>query len=199
MDFLRNHVEALIFCAPEPAKIEDMQAVLEEMLDAKVPEKDITQALQLLEEKYKDDAFSFELVMAGGGYQFLTKPSYQGAINLLLKQKSKKKLSNSAMETLAIIAYKQPVTKAGTEQIRGVGCDYAIQKLLEKELIEVKGKAETVGKPILYGTSQKFLDYFGINSVEELPTLKDFERPDNEITPEEGKTEPREEPETPAE
>jgi segregation and condensation protein B len=89
-------------------------------------------------------------------------------------QRSKKKLSQAALETLAIIAYKQPVTKLDVEQIRGVNCDYSIQKLLEKELIAITGKAESVGKPILYGTSSLFMDYFGINSITELPQLKDF-------------------------
>ena len=90
-------------------------------------------------------------------------------------------MSNSSLETLSIIAYKQPVTKGEVEQIRGVGCDYAVQKLLEKELIEIKGKADSIGKPILYGTSDKFMDYFGINDLSDLPTLKDFASTENEI------------------
>ena len=122
-----------------------------------------------------------ELVKSGGGYQFLTKPAYQASIGILLKQQSKKRLSNSALETLSIIAYKQPVTKSEAEQIRGVSCDYSIQKLLEKELIEIKGKSEGVGRPLLYGTSQKFMDYFGINDLKELPTPKDFSTEENSI------------------
>ena len=93
-------------------------------------------------------------------------------INLLQAQRSKKKLSQAALETLAIIAYKQPATKTDIEQIRGVNCDYSIQKLLEKELIAITGKSEAVGKPILYGTSNLFMDYFGINNMEELPSYK---------------------------
>jgi segregation and condensation protein B len=83
-------------------------------------------------------------------------------------------LSQAALETLAIIAYKQPVTKPDIEQIRGVNCDYSIQKLLEKELISIIGKSEAIGKPILYGTSTVFMDYFGINSIDELPQIKEF-------------------------
>ena len=90
-------------------------------------------------------------------------------------------MSTSALETLAIVAYKQPITKSEVEQIRGVNCDYAIQKLLEKELIEIKGKADTVGKPLIYGTNDKFMDYFGINSLNDLPTPKDFRQEENEI------------------
>ncbi|MFT6871424.1 MAG: segregation and condensation protein B, partial [Roseivirga sp.] len=87
----------------------------------------------------------------------------------------------SALETLSIIAYKQPTTKSELEQIRGVNCDYSVQRLLEKELIEIKGKSENVGRPILYGTSDQFMDYFGINDLKDLPTPKDFATPDNEI------------------
>lgn len=151
------------------------------MFEADVPIKDIEEAIVALEEKYASDQYSFEPVKSGGGYQFLTKPAYQTSISILLKQQSKKRLSNSALETLAIIAYKQPVTKGDMEQIRGVNCDYSVQKLLEKELIEIKGKSEAVGRPLLYGTSQNFIDYFGINDLNELPTLKDFEQKDNEI------------------
>jgi segregation and condensation protein B len=111
----------------------------------------------------------------------LSKPAYQSSIGILLKQQSKKRLSNSALETLSIIAYKQPVTKSQIEQIRGVNCDYTTQKLLEKELIEILGKADSIGRPLLYGTSAKFMEYFGINDLSELPTPKDFSSEDNTI------------------
>ena len=144
-----------------------------EMFGADVPAEDIQRALALLQEKYSADTFSFEPVKSGGGYQFLTKPAYQASIGILLKQQSKKRLSTSSLETLSIIAYKQPLTKSEIEQIRGVNCDYAVQKLLEKELVEIKGKSEGVGRPLLYGTSAKFMDYFGINSSEELPKIRE--------------------------
>jgi segregation and condensation protein B len=92
----------------------------------------------------------------------------------MLKQQSKKRLSTSAMETLSIIAYKQPISKSEIENIRGVNCDYAVQKLLDKGLIEITGKAETIGRPMLYGTTSKFMEYFGINDISELPTPKEF-------------------------
>ncbi len=151
------------------------------MFDADVPSEDISKGLKHIQEKFKTDEFSMELLKSGGGYQFLTKPAYQASIGILLKQQSKKRLSNSALETLSIIAYKQPITKSEAEQIRGVNCDYAIQKLLEKELVEIKGKSEGVGRPILYGTSQRFMDYFGINDLKELPTPKDFSTEENSI------------------
>ncbi|MEM9325923.1 MAG: SMC-Scp complex subunit ScpB [Bacteroidota bacterium] len=174
MDYLRHHVEALIFCSPKPISIDDIRACLREMFDAEVPAEDIEQSIEDLKSQYEHDRYSFTLIQSGGGYQFLTKPAYQASIGILLKQQSKKRLSNSALETLAIIAYKQPVTKNEIEQIRGVNCDYAVQKLLEKELLEVKGKSDGIGRPILYGTSKKFMDYFGINDLKDLPTPKDF-------------------------
>ncbi|MFC2124399.1 SMC-Scp complex subunit ScpB [Bacteroidota bacterium] len=157
MDFLTNHIEALIFCSPKPIKVDELINCLTEMFEADVPEKDINDSIERLRKKYEGEEFSFNIEKSAGGYQFLTKPAYQSSIGILLKQQSKKRLSNSALETLSIIAYKQPVTKSEIEQIRGVNCDYTTQKLLEKELIEIKGKAETVGRPILYGTSEKFM------------------------------------------
>jgi segregation and condensation protein B len=181
MDFLLNHIEALIFCSPTPTKVADIKACLTEMFNADVPEEDIVNAIKRLEEKYESEDYSFQVYKAGGGYQFLTKPAYQASIGIMLKQQSKKRLSTAAMETLSIIAYKQPVSKTDVENIRGVNCDYAVQKLLDKGLIEIRGKAETVGRPLLYGTSPKFMEYFGINDVTELPTPKDFTQEVNTI------------------
>lgn len=144
------------------------------MFETEVSLEDIQEAINSLIEKFRSEHFSFEVVHLAGGYQFLTKPAYQSSISILLKQQSKRRLSTSALETLSIIAYKQPITKSQVEQIRGVNCDYAVQKLLEKELLEIKGKADSVGKPMLYGTSQQFMEYFGINSLADLPTPKEF-------------------------
>lgn len=181
MDFLGQHIEALIFCAQKPIKLAEIRACLSEMFEAEIPEEHVKEALKGILEKYADDAFPFEVIKSGGGYQFLTKPAYQASISILLKQQSKKRLSTSALETLSIIAYKQPVTKSEIEQIRGVNCDYSVQKLLEKELIEIKGKSDSIGRPLLYGTSDMFMDYFGINDLKDLPTPKDFATPENEI------------------
>ncbi len=174
MDFLQNHIEALIFCSSTPIKIADIKACLSEMFNADVPEEDIDGAIQRLEEKFSSEDFSFQLFKSAGGYQFLTKPAYQTSIGIMLKQQSKKRLSTSAMETLSIVAYKQPISKTELENIRGVNCDYAVQKLLDKGLIEITGKAETIGRPMLYGTTVKFMEYFGINELAELPVPKEF-------------------------
>ncbi len=174
MDFLQNHIEALIFCSPSPIKVAEIRSCLSEMFNAEVPEEDIINAIKRLDEKFQSEEFSFQLSRSAGGYQFLTKPAYQASIGILLKQQSKKRLSVSAMETLAIIAYRQPISKPEVETIRGVNCDYAIQKLLDKGLVEITGKADTVGRPLLYGTTTKFMEYFGINDLADLPTPKDF-------------------------
>ncbi|RAI89910.1 segregation and condensation protein B [Algoriphagus yeomjeoni] len=151
------------------------------MFEAEIPMEHIDQAIGDLIEKYLSEEFSFQLEKSGGGYQFLTKPAYQTSISILLRQQSQKRLSTAQLETLSIIAYKQPVTKGDIEQIRGVNSDYSVQKLLEKELVDIKGKSEGVGRPMLYGTSRKFMEYFGINSLSELPQPKDFSQPDNQI------------------
>ncbi|EMR01290.1 Segregation and condensation protein B [Cesiribacter andamanensis AMV16] len=151
------------------------------MFGAQVPLEDIQGALAQLQERYASPDYAFELVALAGGFQFLSKPAYAAGVSILLKQQSKKRLSTSALETLSIIAYKQPITKSEVEQIRGVNCDYTIQKLLEKELVEIKGKADSIGRPLLYGTSPKFEEHFGLNSLRDLPTPKDFSADDNKI------------------
>lgn len=181
MDFLSNHVESLIFCSSEPISEDEIKKCLDEMFETDIPEEDIEKTILALEQKYQSEIFSFSIDRIAGGLQFLTKPAYQASISILLKQKSKKRLSTSALETLAIIAYRQPITKSEIEQIRGVNCDYAVQKLLEKELLEIKGKSDAIGRPVLYGTNNRFMEYFGINSLEELPQIKDFESKGNEI------------------
>lgn len=151
------------------------------MFEAEVPEEHVLTAIKELRNKYQSEDYSFQIEFLGGGFQFLTKPAYQTSISILLKQQSQKRLSTAQLETLSIIAYKQPITKGEIEQIRGVNSDYSVQKLLEKELVEIQGKSEGVGRPLIYGTSEKFMEYFGINSVSELPQPKDFSNPDNQI------------------
>jgi segregation and condensation protein B len=186
MDFLQNHVEALIFCSPGPIRESEIQAALVEMFGAEIPIEDIRAAIGQLQGRYQDESFALEIIHSGGGFQFMTKPAYQVSIGILLKQQSKKRLSTSALETLSIIAYRQPITKSDIEKIRGVNCDYSLQRLLEKGLIEIKGKSQGVGRPLIYGTSERFMEYFGINDLRELPTLRDIQPEENEIGAEQG-------------
>ncbi|MCS7018495.1 MAG: SMC-Scp complex subunit ScpB [Cytophagales bacterium] len=172
--YLTNHIEAMIFCAPSPVSFEELHRCLQEMLATEIPVEDVVAALSALEARYSSDQTAIQLLKVAGGYQMLTKPAYRQSVALLLKNTSKKRLSQAALETLAIIAYKQPVTKAQIEQIRGVACDYALQKLLEKELIEIKGKSDAPGRPLLYGTSLAFMQYFNLNDLKDLPQPKDL-------------------------
>ena len=131
-------------------------------------------ALEGIQEKYSTEFYPFELKQSGGGWQFLTKPDFHKTIAQLNGDKFLKRLSNAALESLAIIAYKQPITKGEVEAIRGVNSDYSIQKLLEKELISISGRNEHLpGKPLVYSTSKNFMDYFGINSTDDLPKIRE--------------------------
>ena len=169
--------EALIFSAKQAISLEEIKACLEKVYEKEEEGIDETLLKSLIEQiqlKYSETVFPFELVPISQGYMFMTKQEYHRTISVYLNQKSKKRLSRAALETLAIIAYKQPVTKAEIEQIRGVNCDYSVQKLLEKDLVQMEGRSDAAGRPMLYGTGQFFMDYFGIESIEDLPQLKDI-------------------------
>jgi segregation and condensation protein B len=181
LEFLTQHIESLIFATEHPINKEDMLACLEETFETPFKEEDLDEALEEIRERYKQDVFAFELVEIAKGYQFLTKGAYHNTVGTYLKQTTKKRLSRAALETLALVAYKQPVSKSEMEKIRGVSCDYSIQKLLEKELVTILGRADSPGRPLLYGTTEKFMDYFGIQSLKDLPKPKDFRAPDSEV------------------
>lgn len=185
MENIRQHIEALIFSTEQPISLADIRRCVEILANVLYREDQILEHLDALKQKYDDAQFAFELLQIGGGYQFLTKSDYHEIIGIYLKQTTRKKLSQAALETLSIVAYKQPVTKTELEQIRGVSCDYALQKLLEKELVSICGRSDAPGRPLLYGTSERFMDYFGINSLKDLPKLKDFKQSDSQIGEEE--------------
>lgn len=184
MENLHQNIEALIFSSETAVSKEDIVVCIQKLYPESIIEEAlIEQHLQDILQKYKADYFSFELRVIGGGYQFFTKPAYHKTVSILIGQKEKKRLSTAALETLSIIAYKGPITKSECEAVRGVNCDYSVQKLLEKELIEVAGRLEhAVGKPVLYKVTPLFLDYCGTNSTEELPKLKDVIAPEGENT-----------------
>lgn len=181
MDNLTTYIESLVFASDQPISRDDVRYALENCFDTSLAPEDIDIAVEALKEKYQDDGFSIEVSEIAGGLQFMTKPSYHHVIGSHLKLITNKRLSRVALETLAIIAYKQPVTKSELEKIRGVNCDYAIQKLLEKELISMAGRSDGPGRPLLYATSEKFMDYLGIKDIQELPKLRDIEPVENSI------------------
>ena len=181
MEFLKQHVEALIFVSPQAIALADLHSVLAEVFQAEVPEVALLDAIAAIEAQYRQDQYAFELIEIAGGYQFMTKGAYHNTVAVHLKQTTKKRLSQAALETLAIVAYKQPVSKSDLEAIRGVNCDYALQKLLEKELVMITGRSEGPGRPLLYATSEKFMDYMGIKTLTDLPRPKDFKEVENMV------------------
>ncbi|MBV6653333.1 MAG: SMC-Scp complex subunit ScpB [Mameliella sp.] len=181
MDPIIPHIESLIFASDEPITLSEIRACLETVLETKFKEVELKEGIANLQERYAQDHFGFELAEIAEGYQFLTKPAYHNTVGTFLRQTTRKRLSRAALETLSIIAYRQPISKSNMEKIRGVSCDYSVQKLLEKELVEIKGRDEGPGRPLLYGTSGKFMDYFGLKSLEDLPKPKEFKEADFEI------------------
>ncbi|MBS1597530.1 MAG: SMC-Scp complex subunit ScpB [Bacteroidetes bacterium] len=171
------HIEALIFASDKPLTTAEITELLNHALgfmEDKLTLEQIETSLEDILKKYEDEVYPFEIKQSGGGWQFLTKKEYHKTVAQLNGEKFLKRLSTAALETLAIIAYKQPVTKGEIESIRGVNSDYSIQKLLEKELIVITGRNEDMpGKPLVYATSRLFMDYFGINSSADLPKLKE--------------------------
>lgn len=171
------HIEALIFASDKPLTTLEITELVNSafaFMDDKIILDQVESAIEAITEKYRSEFYPFEMIMSGGGWQFLTKKEYHKTIAQLNGEKFLKRLSSAAMETLAIVAYKQPVTKGEIETIRGVSSDYAVQKLLEKELILITGRNEKLpGHPLLYATSKNFMDYFGINSADDLPKIKE--------------------------
>jgi segregation and condensation protein B len=172
------HVEAIIFASEKPVTTLDLLELLNSaiaFMEERATLDQVESAVAAIREKYDSEFYPFEVRESGGGWQFLTKGAYHKTVAVLNGEKFLKRLSTAALETLAIIAYKQPITKGEIESIRGVNCDYAVQKLLEKELVMITGRKENApGQPLIYATSKTFMDYFGINSAEELPKLSDI-------------------------
>ena len=171
------HIEALIFASDKPLTSLEITDLLNQafgFMEDKIVAEQVDAALEGIVEKYNSEFYPFEVRQSGGGWQFLTKKDYHKTVAQLNGEKFLKRLSAAALETLAIIAYKQPVTKGEIESIRGVSSDYAVQKLLEKELIIISGRNEKLpGHPLVYATSKNFMDYFGINSADDLPKIKE--------------------------
>jgi segregation and condensation protein B len=172
------HIESLIFASDKPLTTLEITELVNNafgFMEDKITLDQVESAMEGITEKYNADFYPFEVRMSGGGWQFLTKKEFHKTIAQLNGDKFLKRLSSASLETLAIIAYKQPVTKGEIEAIRGVSSDYAVQKLLEKELIIICGRNEKMpGHPLLYATSKAFMDYFGINSADDLPKIREI-------------------------
>ena len=176
---VREIVEALFFATDEPLTIRQVLDIFNALDDGQKPrgisEEIILSTVRDLNEEYGRTGRAFRIARVAGGYQFATLPQFAVWLGKMLKEKSKRKLSVSALESLAIIAYKQPVTKPEIEAIRGVNADYMMHTLLERNLIAIIGRAATPGRPLLYGTTKEFLKHFGINDLSELPKPREID------------------------
>ncbi|PWW82237.1 MULTISPECIES: SMC-Scp complex subunit ScpB [Prosthecochloris] len=163
-------IEAVIFASEESVSSQEIMQVLDEKLSA--PE--IEACVERLNESYASTGRCFRIAGVGGGFRFLTLSSLEPTLKKMLAPKIQRKLSQSALEVLAVIAYQQPVTRGEIQQVRGVSPDYFVNKLLERGLIDVRGRADTPGKPLLYGTTKEFLDFFNLQSLKDLPKLREI-------------------------
>lgn len=161
-------IEALVFVAESPVTLEAIREVLGE-----VPKKDLQRILEEMVADYRNAPRGFSLVEVGGGYQFRTRPEHAEWVKKLKKIRPFA-LSQPSLETLAIVAYKQPVLRSEIEKIRGVDSGGVLRTLLEKKLVKILGKKDVPGKPLVYGTSRRFLEMFGLKDLSGLPTLKDL-------------------------
>lgn len=174
---LKGRVEAILFVAGEPIRVEDLAKALN------LTQLEAEQVLTELRDEYDFGQRGFYLRRFGHQVQLATRPLYVGDVVRLLQPVQQQTLSQAAMETLAVVAYRQPVTRAEIEQIRGVKCDYSLQSLMNKEMIMEVGRKEALGRPILYGTTEKFLSHFGLSALDELPPMPETGREDTETTP----------------
>ncbi len=173
----KSIVESLIFSSDDPIPSQEIIKAIQEIdgPDTQIHVTDIDDTVNLLNEDYSKDDKAFIIVRIANGFVFATKPEYAKYIGYLSSVKSKRRLSQAALETLSIIAYKQPITKPEIETIRGVNSDYMMNTLLEKRLITIKGRSETIGRPLLYITTAEFLKYFGLDKITDLPKPREIE------------------------
>lgn len=178
MDEIYNSIiEALIFSSDDPLSSAEIISAIKGIDgdETEINSEDIENAVKGLNEKYSSGKNSFRILKIANGYIFATTEDYAKYVGFLSSEKTKRRLSSAALETLAIVAYKQPITKPELESIRGVNSDHIISALLEKNLITIKGRAETIGRPLLYSTTEEFLKYFGLNSLSDLPKPREID------------------------
>ena len=170
-------IEALVFASDEPLPAGEIVRAIKGIdgEDISITSDDIDVSVEQLNQRYEDNGLSFRIIKIANGYLFATGTEYAKYLGFISTEKSKRRLSQAALETLAIIAYKQPITKPELEMIRGVNSDYILNTLLEKNLINITGRTETIGRPLLYGTTDEFLKYFGLYKISDLPKPREIE------------------------
>jgi len=185
---LKVAIEALLFASERPLLAEELKEAFQEKLES----AEIKKILETLKNEYETQARGFRLFEIAGGYQLVTDPRFSEYLKRFYQSREKRRLSQATLETLSVVAYRQPVTRADIEFIRGVNVDGAVRTLLEKGLIRIAGRKEALGRPMLYTTTQMFLEHFGLNSLKDLPPLKEFTLQDIEphLLPAELKAQP---------
>ena len=170
-------IEALIFSSDDSLAADEIIRAIKSIdgEDIEISKDDIDQTVDALNQKYTENGNAYRILRIANGYLYATLETFAKYVGFLSSERAKRRLSQAALETLAIIAYKQPVTKPELESIRGVNSDYILTTLLEKNLITIKGRAETVGRPLLYGTTEEFLKYFGLNNLTDLPKPRELD------------------------
>jgi len=170
-------IEALILSSDDSLSAEEIIRAVKAIDgdDVELTKDEVESTVDVLNQKYSDSSNSFRILRIADGYLYATSEMFSKYVGYLSSERTKRRLSQAALETLSIIAYKQPITKPELESIRGVNSDYILTTLLEKNLITIKGRAETVGRPLLYGTTDEFLKYFGLNNLSDLPKPREIE------------------------
>ena len=170
-------IEALIFSSDDSLTPEEIIKAIKSIdgEDVELTKNDVDKTIDALNQKYTENENAYRILRIANGYLYATMEAYAKYVGYLSSERAKRRLSQAALETLAIIAYKQPITKPELESVRGVNSDYILTTLLEKNLITIKGRAETVGRPLLYGTTDEFLKYFGLNNLTDLPKPREIE------------------------
>ena len=170
MEELERIIEALLFASPEPLTIARIRSIVPGL-----EKQQVVEAINSLRQEYAGESRSFQIVEIGGGFQLTTKPDYAIWVGKLFEERSRQKLSRAALETLAIIAYKQPVMRSTIESIRGVNVDGVLRTLMERDLVRIVGRGEGPGRPLLFGTTRQFLIRFGLNRLSDLPKIEEIE------------------------
>ena len=198
LELLRPIVEAMIFASEDPISPRNLLRILysdeepksngdsneetggeseaeTEIAKGRIGQKELREIIDQINDQYEETGRAFRIIEIAGGFQYATVKAYGAFVGLLSRDKAKRRLTPASLETLSIVAYRQPVTKPEIESIRGVNCDQVLFSLLERNLIAIGGRADSVGKPLLYGTTDEFLRAFGLNSLRDLPKLRELE------------------------
>jgi segregation and condensation protein B len=180
-DKVKSIIEALLFAGSEPLKSSEIREAVD--ANGQLTDRGIRAMIDQLREEYRSSYRSFTIAEVAGGYRLQTLPEYAEWISKLRAAPAKRKLSAPALETLAIVAYRQPITKAEIEAIRGVNIDGVLENLADRELVETRGRKQAVGKPHLYVTTRKFLEHFGLRDLKDLPQIEELKRAAAEQAP----------------